>query len=126
MSHLSSLSTPPSCRDLFFCSGQLPNTSGTMEMVVWGAWEGVECWEQGFCLQRVSCSILHWNKPRNFAVLYEKILFLPPPSLPPKSLCVAQNISFAFLMSSLFCTWTQNFKTSEMKGSLELSCDCIL
>lgn len=36
MSHLSFLSTPPSCRDLFFCSGQLPNTSGTMEMAVWG------------------------------------------------------------------------------------------
>ena len=64
---------------------------------------------------KVSGSILHWNKPRNFAVLEEKILFLPPPLSPPKSLCVAQNISFAYLMSSLFCTWTRNFKTSERK-----------
>ena len=64
---------------------------------------------------KVSGSIVHWNEPRNFAVLEEKILFLPPPLPPPKSLCAAQNISFAFLMSSLFCTWTRNFKTPEIK-----------
>lgn len=133
MSHLSLPLPPPSCQYLFFFPGLFRNMSGMMEAWHFGGQKAASAALRGRSVLRagvlfmkgfrVSGSILHWNKPHNFAVLEEKILFLPPPSPPPKSLCVAQNISFAFLMSSLFCTWTQNFKTSEMKrfpGSIML------
>lgn len=125
-SHLPSFlpPSPPSCQDLFSFPGLFHNMSSMME--TWQFQSKQQPREEKSAGSRNSVQERFRGFRLHLALEQTpSFLSLPPSSAPPKSLCVAQNISFAFLISlHSSALGHKTLKPREGKGSLGLARLC--